>query len=490
MPILKGYGFGEDDIFKKPSNTISQSPLNVAMDNQPGGTFNLSASGSMGQAQNNTKGLNQKAQDIINNITSKPDWKDDIKQDEMDAGTDDPFDAVAGSGGTTGSSVDSSYPGAPQGSTEAANFGNDDTASGSSWNNPSGADSSLLNSTISQSMLQSGAVTGGAANLKATNITAGTTSPLEDAMSKIQDNTNIGLGTSIDDTAKNIVSTKAPDDSGLTGPTDTGGTQDPGVGVGIGADATKLSLADALQQGTATYTDPYQETAGGEPPPEDTGDQDQGDPPPGSEANTTNDEDTGGANDDDDTGGDDDDDGNGNQNQEEQKEDPRFGLTDIERGTDLSTILRGLGYEPEILKERFGEMFESYDPTREGCTEAGLGLDLEQRDLAKGQALTARDRATEQTQRQADLLSDQLGEEGYLAKTLDRQQRSLGLREDLANLGLTGAEQRLNIAKERTGLQRGLLESELGTIDETTGLRTGGRMAQDLAREQRRIDIL
>ena len=94
----KGYGFQEDDVFQKPSNTVTQSPLNVAMNNQKGGTVNLGAGAgagtgaNLGQAANNVTG--SPAAGGGTDITSKPDWKDDIKQDEMNAGADDPFEAI------------------------------------------------------------------------------------------------------------------------------------------------------------------------------------------------------------------------------------------------------------------------------------------------------------------------------------------------------------------------------------------------------------
>ena len=60
----KGYGFQEDDVFQKPSNTVTQSPLNVAMNNQKGGTVNLGAGAGAGTGAN----LGQAA----NNVTGSP----------------------------------------------------------------------------------------------------------------------------------------------------------------------------------------------------------------------------------------------------------------------------------------------------------------------------------------------------------------------------------------------------------------------------------
>ena len=99
-----GYGFGQDDIFKKPSNEMDKTPLKIAMNNQPGETISLGASPAFGQAQNNTKGsMNQPGLEV------------DVKQNELNAGADDPFTSIEQSGGITQSTVSSTQPGSPQG---------------------------------------------------------------------------------------------------------------------------------------------------------------------------------------------------------------------------------------------------------------------------------------------------------------------------------------------------------------------------------------
>ena len=461
MPFNKGYGFQNDDIFKKPSNDMNLKPLNVAMDNQAGKTLNLgnNTTGSAFQSYNNTQGS-------ANTNFNLPDIKDDIKQDEMSAGTDDPYSAVEEDLGTTGSSITYGLPGTT-GSMAGINLGDDDSSAGTAWDEPLGAVPEVTDSPLSSAMkLQS----------KSLDNSAGTVADLN----------NLSLGANI---TKDPITDVSPEGENVTGPTDFG-TQ---TGTQTVADTSggALSLGDALQTGGATYTDPY--PGGGDQPPPDGGDQ--------GEANTTYDEDTGGDDpdpdptDDPDPDPDDDPDPNLDPKKDpdpDPEKDPRFGLTDIQRGTDLSTILTGLGYDSAELRKKFGTMFEDYDPTEEGFTERGLGLDEDRLDLAKRQAETALDRATGQAERQQSLLQDQYDPttgEGYLADTLARQRESLGLRKGLTEDALGYADRSRDIAFGRTGLQRGFLESEIGTIDETTGLRTGGRMAEDLARQQERFGL-
>ena len=369
----KGYGFQEDSIFKKPSNTVTQSPLNVAMNNQPGATVNLGANNvgaSLGQASNNLTGTPSpsisQGSNFGNDITSKPDWKDDVKQDEMSAGADDPFEAIKEDTGTTSSTTASTQPGAPQGDSVGANFGNEETPSGSEWDNPLGIDVEAL-----QGLANSGGIFGG--------------------QSVFGEGTDFSMGGSDLFGFKSAGATVTAGEDAITDDPDPIGG---GGGDGSGGDGT-------TQQQTTT------------------------------------------------------------------------------QGTDVSSILSSMGYDADALREEYGEMFQDYDPTREGFVERGLDIQQQQLDLAKSDATLGLERQQGQLGRQAELLQSQLGPEGYLAQALGRQQASLGLQEKLAQdqLGFAGRAQ--GLAEQRTDIQRGLTTAEQGFAKDEFG-RAIGRIGMQM----------
>ena len=463
-----GYGFGQDDVFKKPSNEMDKTPLNIAMNNQPGPTIGLGASPAVGQAQNNTKGSEGQAEQIIQNITSKPDWKDDIKQNELNVGNDDPFEAIENSAGIAQSNVSTTQPGAPQGSNAAANFGNDESTSGDAWDNPLGFDEGLsdnlsLNTALTNTGTttpQQGSTFTGTTNLQAANTVSGITSPLEQAVQNQQPVVPAmpipglpGMGeANITADAEELNVPTVPTSQELPpAPISPDPPADP-ISPGLPVDPTDPT-ADNIGGVPEMATQPTVETALPTQTPAPTP------PPPGdpiADANFTVDETDPPPVTTDPNKGDPSkkvtlDDKKGGIITEEVVQDwqQRFRMGDADRGTDLGKILGDMGYDAEALKERFGEMFADYDPTREGFTERGLGLDFDQLGLAKRQAETSYDRATGQAERQFGLLEDRLG----------------------------FADRARDISLGRTGIQRDLLESEKI------------RSTQDLLRQRERFDI-
>ena len=456
-----GYGFGQDDIFKKPSNEMDKTPLKIAMNNQPGETISLGASPAFGQAQNNTKGSMNQIADIMKSIPSNPGLEVDVKQNELNAGTDDPFTAIEQSGGITQSTVSSTQPGSPQGGSGVANFSNDESTSGDAWSNPLGFDEGLsdnvsLNTALTNTGTttpQEGSTFTGTTNLQAANTVSGITSPLEQAVQNQQPVAPAMPTPGLPGMGEANITADAAELNVPTVPTNQGLPPAP-ISPGMPADPTDPT-ADNTGGVPEMATQPTVETAlptqppAPPPPPPPAGDPiaeanftvDETDPPP--VITDPNKDDPSKKIPTDDKKG-------GIVTQEVAQDwEQRFRQNDATRGTDLTNILSNLGYDAGELRKRFGDMFEDYDPTRERFTERGLGLDFDQLGLARGQAQTSYDRATGQAERQFGLLEDR---QGYTDRARD-------------------------ISLGRADLQRGLLESEKV------------RSTQDLLRQRERFDI-
>ena len=142
--------------------------------------------------------------------------------------------------------------------------------------------------------------------------------------------------------------------------------------------------------------------------------------------------------------------------------------------TDLSGILKD--YDTKALQKEYGDIFSTYDDTRERFTEEGFALN---QDLAR----LGQQRQQFQFGQQRSGLQDQ---QGFITQALDRSQRSLGLREDMVRNQFSALEESQDIADQRMMLQRqGLEDSQSALQQNYEDTRSAGRdQLGDIYRQQ------
>tara|TARA_Y100000361_G_scaffold154293_1_gene179384 strand:+ start:1556 stop:3475 length:1920 start_codon:yes stop_codon:yes gene_type:complete len=154
----------------------------------------------------------------------------------------------------------------------------------------------------------------------------------------------------------------------------------------------------------------------------------------------------------------------------------QFTEIDYELSTDIADILSN--YDTKKLQKEYGDIFDSYDNTRELFTNNAFVLT---QDLANAQLR----RQQGQLGRQA--LSG-LNQQRFLSEALGRQLESFDLRGQAVQSNLDFAEEAQARALGRTDIQRNALMQELGMQGED-GQFTGGRLQAEQDRKAKQFNI-